>query len=83
MYRLAKPIVTLGRDAANDIPINDPEVSRYHLRFTQQGQGYAVEDLGSTNGTMIEGKRISGLHPLRAGTALNLGDTILLSYEVV
>jgi hypothetical protein len=83
MYRLAKPIVTLGRDAANDVPINDPEVSRYHLRFTQQGTNYGVEDLGSTNGTMINGKRIIGIAPLQPGTALNLGDTILLSYEVV
>lgn len=83
MFRLSKPVVTLGRDATNDIAINDPEVSRYHLRFTQEGLTYNVEDLGSTNGTMINGKRITGLNSLSAGTALNLGDTILLSYEVV
>ncbi|MCU0514933.1 MAG: TIR domain-containing protein [Anaerolineae bacterium] len=83
MFRLEKAVIVLGRDAANDITISDPEISRHHLRLSQHSSGYAVEDLGSTNGTLINGQRVSGVVPLLPGSALSLGDTILLSYEVV
>jgi hypothetical protein len=84
MHQLDKHLITLGRDSANDIQINDPEVSRYHLRLHWRNEGYSVEDLGSTNGTRVNGgKRITGEVPLAAGNALMLGDTIILSYEVV
>lgn len=84
MIALDKDIVTLGRDSANDISIDDPEVSRYHLRFKWNGKTYTAEDLGSTNGTRINGgARIINDVPLAPGQALMLGDTIVLSYEVV
>lgn len=84
IFPMTKQLVTLGRDAANDIRIDDPEVSRYHLRLKWAGQYYTVEDLGSTNGTRINGgARISGEVPLQAGNILMLGDTIALSYEFV
>lgn len=84
MFQLDKNVVTLGRDGANDVRIDDPEVSRYHLRLHWNGNGYGVEDLGSTNGTRINGgERIVGTVDLVPGTALMLGDTIILSYEVV
>lgn len=83
MFRLDRPVISLGRDANNDITINDGEVSRYHLRFVQKGTVYSVEDLGSTNGTVVNGKRINGLTPLSAGSTLMLGDTVVLSYEVI
>jgi pSer/pThr/pTyr-binding forkhead associated (FHA) protein len=84
MYKLAGDVITLGRDATNDITIEDAEVSRYHLRLKWQGDGYAVEDLGSTNGTRINsGARIQGDVKLQPGQALMLGDAIILSYEAV
>jgi len=86
MFLLAQEIVTVGRDVSNDITLDDPEVSRYHLKLVWQGtgQGYAAEDVGSTNGTRINGgQMIRGLTPLQAGQALMLGDAIILSYEVV
>jgi hypothetical protein len=83
MFRLDKQVVTIGRDATNDISINDAEVSRYHMRLVRQGNIYAVEDTGSTNGTLVNGKRITGLTALNPGQSLMLGDTILLSYEVI
>jgi hypothetical protein len=64
-YELNKDINTLGRDITNDIVINDPEVSRHHMRLTREAGGFTVEDLGSTNGTFINGLRLSGARPLR------------------
>ena len=84
MYKLNKELITLGRDATNDIAIDDAEVSRFHLRLIWQGNGYAIEDLGSTNGTRINGgARVQGMTPLQPGSALMLGDALILSYEAV
>jgi hypothetical protein len=85
MYQLTGNTITLGRDEANDISIKDNEVSRYHLRLLARDSGYTVEDLGSTNGTVINQTRLQPEAPfmLTAGAAIYLGDTIILSYEVV
>ena len=83
MFRLEKEIVTLGRDSANDIVIGDPQVSRYHLRLLRREADYHIEDLDSTNGVRIAGKRIGGPSPLNDGDIIVLGDSIALSYDVV
>lgn len=82
-YELNKDINTLGRDITNDIVINDPEVSRHHMRLTREAGGFTVEDLGSTNGTFINGLRLSGARPLRNGDMIGLGETVTLGFEVV
>jgi hypothetical protein len=81
IYELTKGIATIGRDITNDIVINDPEVSRHHCRLTQGGSGYTVEDLGSTNGTFVNGQRLTGARPLMPGDMLGLGETVTLAYE--
>ncbi len=81
-FELNKDIITLGRDITNDIVINDPEVSRHHLRLTRGASGYNIEDLGSTNGTFIGGQRITGVRPLNRGDMIGLGETVTLGYEV-
>lgn len=81
-YDLNKDIVTLGRDITNDIVINDPEVSRHHLRLTRGAGGFTVEDLGSTNGTFVNGQRLTGARPLRPGDMIGLGETVTLAYEM-
>src|SRR5688572_28209634 len=54
----------------------DPELSRAHARITSPpGGGLAIEDLGSTNGTFVNGQQISGPQPLRAGDTIKLGQT--------
>ena len=83
MFRLEKEIVTLGRDSANDIVIGDPQVSRYHLRLLRREADYQIEDLDSTNGVRIGGKRSNGPSPLNDGDMIVLGDSVVLSYEMV
>ncbi len=81
IYELNKDVITLGRDITNDIVINDPEVSRHHMRLTRGGGGYTIEDLGSTNGTFINGQRLTGARPLSGSDMVGLGETVTLGYE--
>ncbi len=81
-YELNKDIITLGRDITNDIVINDPEVSRHHMRITRTPGGTTIEDLGSTNGTFVNGQRVQGARALRNGDMVGLGETVTLGYEM-
>lgn len=80
-YLLELEETILGRDQANDIAISDPEVSRRHARFVIKDGNLIVEDLGSTNGTFLNGERISSPQQLRAGDVITLGETIVLVFE--
>ena len=50
-----KPSISIGRDAGNDIVIDDPKLSREHARITSIGEDQIVEDLQSSNGTLVNG----------------------------
>lgn len=82
IFALTQDEVVLGRDVGNEIVINDAEISRRHTRLLMQDENYIVEDLGSTNGTFINGKKISGPTVLEAGQTIRLGENITLSYEI-
>lgn len=73
----------LGRDPACNLVINDVEVSRRHARLIAQSGGFAIEDLGSTNGTFIDEERIMGVVPLKPGATIRLGDRVSFSYELI
>lgn len=83
VFDLAKDTFTIGRDVSADVTINDPEVSRTHIRLTAQDDGYLIEDLGSTNGTFINGQRVTGTKLLRPGDSLGLGETVVLELSRV
>ncbi len=83
LFRLEQAVVNIGRDLANDIAIRDGQVSRYHLRLNLQGQDYHLEDLGSANGTRVNGAQVSGRTRLNDGDLIALGNAILLSYDLV
>lgn len=71
----------VGREAGNDLVINSPSVSRRHLRIFLMGNRYMVEDLGSSNGTFVNDRRISAPTPLNSGDALHLGKAIRLRID--
>jgi len=73
--------LTIGRDSVNEIVINDAEISRRHARLTFQGGKYVLEDLGSTNGTFVNGQRLAGPRVLKAGEVVSFGEQIVMVFE--
>ena len=73
----------LGRDLSNAIAIPDPEVSRRHARFVVRPEGVMIEDQGSTNGTFINGVRLSVPQALKNGDVITFGESIVVVFETI
>jgi pSer/pThr/pTyr-binding forkhead associated (FHA) protein len=70
--------VTVGRGSQNDLAIEDDEfASARHVRFEPRRDGVWVQDLGSTNGTFVNGIRIDGARRLVPGDVVRVGETEL------
>lgn len=81
-FPLTSVSVTVGRDPMADIVLSDPEVSRQHARFTRTAEGYELQDLGSTNGTFVDGKRLGGeVVSLQPGAVITMGSNVTLVLE--
>ena len=71
-----------GRDpAGNDFVFDDPRVSGTHARLEWTGRGWTLRDLGSKNGTFVEGKRIEKPRALADGERIQVG-SIVLTFRV-
>jgi pSer/pThr/pTyr-binding forkhead associated (FHA) protein len=66
----------IGRETSTGLPIDDEQASRRHARVTAEGDHALVEDLGSTNGTYLNGQPIEGQRTLRPGDRLRVGLTV-------
>jgi putative peptide zinc metalloprotease protein len=67
--------VTIGRADDNAVRLDDPAVSRHHARIRAGAGGPVVEDVGSSHGTWLDGRRLDGRRrPLRDGSRIRLGD---------
>ncbi len=73
-----QPILTIGRDIANDIVIDHRLASRRHARLERDEAGCYVRDLESTNGTYINGTRVTGIAPLRNNDEVWVADTVII-----
>jgi two-component system NtrC family sensor kinase len=76
-FRLDEPTVTIGRGTSNIVQLHDTEVSRDHAQLYRNGDVYLVRDLGSSNGTFVNGKRVVEFE-LASGDQLQFGRTLLL-----
>ncbi len=68
----------IGREEGLEIALQDPESSRRHSRVTWQGHQFIIEDLGSTNGTFVNGVQITTPHALNPGDSVGVGQTALV-----
>ena len=74
--QLGEAIVTIGRRPESTIQLGDPNVSRSHAEIRPHGNGWVLVDLGSTNGSRVNGTRVSS-HELREGDEIAFGNTIV------
>lgn len=72
------PDLTVGRSAKCDLPLpEDTHMSQYHARFTLRDGACFVEDLGSTNGTRLNGQALAEPTRVERGDRIGLGKTML------
>lgn len=85
IYPLKGDDLRMGRSSRCDVVVIHPETSRVHARLIRREDGYWVEDLASTNGTWLNGRRLKPHQPvaLRSGDIIGLGPNVLLHYHVV
>jgi pSer/pThr/pTyr-binding forkhead associated (FHA) protein len=72
------PVVSIGRADYNDIVISEPSVSTTHAKLQRRDDVWVVTDLGSTNGTFVEGEPVTGETALTPGTTLKFGEVAVL-----
>jgi signal transduction histidine kinase/pSer/pThr/pTyr-binding forkhead associated (FHA) protein len=79
-FELKSTSLALGRDNSNPIRLHDTEVSRRHAEVRQVNETYRIVDLGSANGTIVNGQPVEQVQ-LRSGDRLQLGQTVMLFSE--
>jgi hypothetical protein len=69
--------VTMGRSRQSDVMVDDPNVSRTHAEIRPRGGSWVLSDLGSTNGSRLNGRRLEGPEVLKPGDEIELGTTVI------
>jgi len=79
VHVLMEELYTIGRDpATNTIPLTDSSISTHHARITRSGDSFVVEDLGSRNGTFVNGEKIGAPSALNDNDVIRFGRVILI-----
>ena len=73
--------VIIGRGEENGIVLNIAEVSRAHAVLNKAEEGYMIKDMGSTNGTFVDKKKVGNKYLLKPGDTIMLGDAIFMTYS--
>jgi len=76
-FELAETLLTLGREASNQVRLHDTEISRRHAEFCACPQGYRLRDLGSANGTFVNNQPITDVL-LAPGDQIQVGQSVLV-----
>ncbi len=74
-------MVTIGRQADNDVVVNDHRISRHHAQLTWRSTTYLLEDLGSANGTWVNNARITAPVTLQPGDVIGLSQDVQLLFS--
>lgn len=82
-FILARLPAVIGRVAMAEVTIDDQRISRTHARISQHNAGFVIDDLGSSNGTFVNGERVIAPRPLRDGDQIGLGPHIRCRFELV
>ncbi|MEH1101972.1 FHA domain-containing protein [Micromonospora sp. CPCC 205561] len=80
-FRVALERQVIGRAATADIAVHDAHLSRRHAEIWLTGEGACLADLGSTNGTWLNDRRISGVERLADGDVIRIGRTELRVHD--
>jgi two-component system cell cycle response regulator len=80
MYKINKSETTIGRGSQADIQVIDEGISRRHAAIRLEGENVVVADLGSTNGTFLNGEKVVGMHALSDGDKIQVGSTTILKF---
>lgn len=80
-FELGKRDLTIGRGSGNVIPLDLSTVSRHHARLFEREGHFYVEDLGSTNGSFVNGEKIEGIAEIRSGDIVKLGGAVFKFLE--
>jgi hypothetical protein len=78
---LTKGVTVIGRGTDADITVNDSSISRRHVEFTWDGSRAQVRDLGSTNGSRLDGVRLT-VSGLESGSVIDMGSTRVIFHVV-
>lgn len=68
--------IVIGRGVECDVVVKDAKASRRHCRLTRQKTEFVLEDLGSRNGTFVDGTKITAPVTLKSNQTFKIGDTI-------
>lgn len=79
-WPLGEPVTEIGRWEDNDVVIDDRWVSRYHAQVRREGEQYIVQDLGSKNGTFVNGRRIAAPAILSDGDQIQVTPLVTLTF---
>lgn len=81
IYPLNDIQIKVGRGVSNDIVIVEPEMSREHFQLALLGRSYVIRDLGSTNGTMVNGELLADEVVLKPNDVIQIGTMVQMQYS--
>ncbi|OFZ83708.1 MAG: hypothetical protein A2W21_11915 [Betaproteobacteria bacterium RBG_16_66_20] len=82
-YTIGPNSAVLGRGSGNEAPVPDPEISRQHARVELTNGVFMINDLGSVNGTFVNGARLDAPVPLREGDRIQLGPLTVMKFSLL
>jgi hypothetical protein len=82
-FRIERDAISIGRDAGNDVTLDEPSVSRWHAQLVYRDGWFYIQDLGSASGIVVNGSRIQGSMRIGPGDRIALSRDVTLALEWV